>query len=171
MSRFIHAVVLAAFLGWIPMAGAAPPGAEDGRHPGKGAGAERQEQQDKKARKTKKQRKVHDRFHADDRVIVRDYYVRNPSHLPPGLAKRGGNLPPGLAKRGGNLPPGLSRGQRLTPELEAHLLPLPRELEIRLPPPPHEVIRRIVGRDLVLMHERTREVIDVLRDALPPPPR
>ena len=106
-------------------------------------------------------------FIDDDRVVIREYYRHNPGHLPPGLAKRGGNLPPGLAKRQGDLPPGLSKGQVIDRHLEARLLPLPRELEIRLPPPPHEVIRRIIGRDIVLLHKHNMKVLDILRDALP----
>lgn len=121
----------------------------------------------KRAKKEKRQKERGSRFYRADRVTVRDFYSHNPSALPPGLAKRDGRLPPGLAKRGGNLPPGLARGQVITPDIEVHLLPLPRELEIKLPPPPHEVIRRIIGRDIVLIHERNRKVLDVMRDALP----
>ncbi|MCK7496208.1 MAG: hypothetical protein MZW92_38720 [Comamonadaceae bacterium] len=67
------------------------------------------------------------KFRDEDRVIVHDFYVGNPSALPPGLAKRGGQLPPGLAKRGGQLPPGhVTRRQVITPEIEVHLMPLPR---------------------------------------------
>lgn len=110
---------------------------------------------------------MRDHFVDDDRAMVRDFYVRNPSSLPPGLAKRGGNLPPGLAKRGGNLPPGLSRGQVVTPEYNAVMLPLPPALEIRLPPPPHEVIRRIIGHDIVMINKQTNKVLDILHDALP----
>ncbi len=137
---------------------AAPPWAASGdEHPGKGASK-------KSETKTAKRG---DRFDDDHRLTVRRYYEQNPSSLPPGLAKRGGNLPPGLAKRGGNLPPGLSKGMPLPKEYEAHLLPLPHKLEILLPPPPHEVIRRIIGRDLVLIHKQTHKVIDILHDALP----
>lgn len=112
-------------------------------------------------------RKARDHFLEQDRVTVRDFYAKNPSSLPPGLAKRGGDLPPGLAKRGGKLPPGLSRGQVLMPEHQAYLLPLPKDLERLLPPPPHEVIRRILGRDIVLIQEHNNKVLDILKDALP----
>lgn len=118
-----------------------------------------------KPSKSKKHREA--RFRQDEHAIVRDFYTHNPSRLPPGLAKRGGQLPPGLAKRGANLPPGLAKGEVVAPDIEVHLLPLPRELELRLPPPPHEVIRRIVGRDLILLDKHTRKVLDVLHDALP----
>lgn len=70
--------------------------------------------------------------------------------LPPGLAKRD-HLPPGLAKRD-RLPPGL-RTQRL-----------PRDLERRLSPLPSGVIRVRIGTELVLMNERTRVVLDVIKD-------
>ena len=53
------------------------------------------------------------------------------------------------------------------PEHQTHLLPLPRDLERLLPPPPHEVIRRIIGRDIVLIHKTNNKVLDVLKDALP----
>jgi len=85
-----------------------------------------------------------------DRVTVRDFYARNPSSLPPGLAKRGRrNFPPGLAKRGGKLPPGLSRGSGV--DCQKHQVKTcshcRRILERLLPPPPHEVIGRVIGRD------------------------
>lgn len=114
-----------------------------------------------------KKHKNRDHFIDQDRVMVHDFYSRHPSSLPPGLAKRGGNLPPGLAKRGADLPPGLSRGQVLRPDHHVHLLPLPNDLERLLPPPPHEVIRRILGRDIVLIQKSTNKVLDVLKDALP----
>lgn len=74
--------------------------------------------------------------------------------LPPGLAKRD-QLPPGLERqmhRHGTLPPGL------------RTRPLPRALAARLPPPPEHCVRLIVGTDIVLMNERTRAVLDVIRD-------
>lgn len=136
-------------------------------HPGDREPTERHDSKQKKAKKEKKNKGDGHRFGDEDRVVVHDFYAHNPGALPPGLAKRGGALPPGLAKRGGDLPPGLSRNQVITPEIEVHLTPLPRELELKLPPPPHEVIRRIIGRDIVLIHERNRQVLDVMRDALP----
>ncbi len=142
-----------------------PPWARDGEHRDKDKQYSSARDADRQV-KGKKSVK-HDRFQDQDRVTVRDFYTKNPSRLPPGLAKRGGNLPPGLAKRGGNLPPGLSRGQVLMPEHEAHLLPLPKDLERLLPPLPHEVIRRIIGRDIVLVDKLNHKVVDVLKDALP----
>jgi hypothetical protein len=144
---------------------------DDNGHPGQQPASARGPDDDgpKKAKKHGKHERQAARgyFVDDDRRVIQDFYVRNPSQLPPGLAKRGGNLPPGLAKRGGHLPPGLAKGQVIDPSVEVHLVPLPRELEVRLPPPPHEVIRRIIGRDIVLVHEHTHKVLDVLRDALP----
>lgn len=141
---------------------AAPPWAGAGEeHSGKGASKKSEHKSEEKSARRG------DRFDDDHRLTVRRYYEQNPSSLPPGLARRGGNLPPGLAKRGGNLPPGLSKGEPLPKEYEAHLLPLPRDLEVLLPPPPHEVIRRIIGRDMVLIHKQTHKVLDILHDALP----
>lgn len=141
---------------------AAPPWAGSGEeHSGKGASKKSEHKSEGKSAKRG------DRFDDDHRLTVRRYYEQNPSSLPPGLAKRGGNLPPGLAKRGGSLPPGLSKGEPLPKESVALLLPLPRDLEALLPPPPHEVIRRIIGRDLVMIHKETHKVLDILHDALP----
>lgn len=126
---------------------------------------EKDEKRDRYEKHSKRER--HDHFVDDDRVMVRDYYDRNPGNLPPGLAKRGGDLPPGLAKRGNNLPPGLSRGDVVTSKHEEVMLPLPPELEIKLPPPPHEVIRRILGHDIVMIDKQNKKVLDVMRDALP----
>ncbi len=164
MSRIRFVAVLAAFSGLISVTLTAPAWADSDRHD-RGDHKEWKEKHKEKEKKREKSRSHG--FREDDRLIVRDFYSRNPSSLPPGLAKRGGNLPPGLARRDGNLPPGLSRDQVVTPELRVHLLPLPRELELKLPPPPHEVIRQVMGRDLVLIHKHTHKVLDVLHDALP----
>lgn len=115
--------------------------------------SEKHEKHEKKHKHGKAERREH--FDDDDHRIIRNFYAR-PGHLPPGLVKRGGKLPPGL-----------SRGQPVTPEYREHLLPLPRDLEIKLPPPPHEVIRRILGRDIVMINKQTNKVQDVLHDALP----
>lgn len=149
----------------LALAGALQADPPPGRGNGQGQGKPEKHKSDKQNKKQGKAPRDH--FIEDDRIVVRDFYTQNPSSLPPGLAKRGGNLPPGLAKRGGNLPPGLAKGEVITIEDYRHLPPLPRELEIRLPPPPHEVVRRIIGRDIVLIHQHTRKVLDVMRDALP----
>lgn len=73
---------------------------------------------------------------------------------PPGLAKRDA-LPPGLAKRD-VLPPGLQgRG-------------LPDTLAARLPAAHPGTSRIQVGRDVVLIENATRRVLDVLQDVLQP---
>jgi len=138
-------------------------------HRGHDRGDEERREGYEKHEKHEKRNKHEARSHFidEDRSVVHGYYKQNPSSLPPGLAKRGGDLPPGLAKRGGNLPPGLSPGQVATPEHHAQMLPLPPKLELLLPPPPHEVIRRILGHDIVLVHKQTNKVLDVLHDALP----
>lgn len=163
MAVLLSAISLVLGLGAVP-AVADPDHGKQSQHSEK---SRHKDGKDKAAKKDKKPKAHGGNFRSEDRVIVRDFYSHNPSALPPGLAKRGGNLPPGLAKRGGGLPPGLSRGQAISPEIEVNLLPLPRELEIKLPPPPHEVIRRIIGRDLVMIDKVNRRVLDVMRDALP----
>jgi hypothetical protein len=86
-------------------------------------------------------------FSDQDIALIRDYYRAN---LPPGLAKKG-KLPPGLAKKS-TLPPGLQR--------EA----LPAVLEAKLSPLPDGYVRVRVGFDVVLLEQRTRVVIDVVKD-------
>lgn len=171
--KSIQGILVALFLASVfTSAPAAQPGFDgeskhkDSKYEGKQK-EDKYKNRDEKHSADKTSGKRADRFQEDDRLIVRRYYEQNPSRLPPGLAKRGGNLPPGLAKRGGSLPPGLAKNDVVPAELNAQLLPLPHELEIRLPPPPHEVIRRILGRDLVLIHKHNRKVLDILHDALP----
>jgi hypothetical protein len=84
------------------------------------------------------------RFSDHDRRLLQDYYrgkgSGHPKKTPPGLAKRD-TLPPGLQGRN-----------------------LPGDLESRLTPLPVPYVRVIVGGDIVLMHGRTRVVVDLLSD-------
>jgi hypothetical protein len=82
-----------------------------------------------------------------DRTLIADYFKS--TGLPPGLAKYGTGLPSGLGKRD-KLPFGLS-GARL-----------PRELEQKLSPLPANYVRIRIGRDVILMHARTRVIADVI---------
>jgi hypothetical protein len=164
LHRFLIAFLF--LFGLTSIAQADPPWARsDGNSRGQGEKHEKQKKHEKRERHNKREPRGH--FIDDDRLVIRDYYSRNPGHLPPGLAKRGGNLPPGLAKRNGGLPPGLAKGQVAPSDTVKLMLPLPHELELYLPPPPHEVIRRILGRDIVLLHKHNMKVLDVLKDALP----
>lgn len=93
-------------------------------------------------------------FSDHDRVAIYDYYHR---HLPPGLAKKH-RLPPGLRKhlaRHGELPPDLAH-YRLPPNLDRRLRRLPSGY-----------VRLRVGTDIVLLHERTRMILDVVQDVYP----
>jgi hypothetical protein len=93
-------------------------------------------------------------FYKDhDREVIRDWYSRHSSSLPPGLAKRD-ELPPGLEKQlvqRGTLPPGLQK----------RLQPCPEELERRLPPPPPDCAHVVIGGHLVLLNRRTNVVVDI----------
>jgi hypothetical protein len=106
-------------------------------------------------------------FSTDDRRYIHDYYYRDyddgyydrkkSKKLPPGLAKRD-ELPPGLQKqirRNGQLPPGL-QGRHL-----------PHELERRLSPLPPDYVRMQVGRDIVLINQKTRITVDVIKNIFP----
>ncbi|MCL5005719.1 MAG: hypothetical protein M1404_04230 [Acidobacteria bacterium] len=86
------------------------------------------------------------RFSSHDRQIIHDYFLRDASNLPPGLAKRGGNLPPGLEKQlreRGTLPPGL----------EKRLQPFPVALSRRLPPLPPGYSRVMLGARVLLLNK------------------
>jgi hypothetical protein len=93
-------------------------------------------------------------FSDRDRTAIYDYYRRT---LPPGLAKKD-RLPPGLRKhvaRRGELPPGLSSNR------------LPHDLDRRLTRLPTGYTRLAVGTDIVLLHERTRFILDIVQDVFP----
>ncbi len=104
--------------------------------------------------KEKRGKKSKARFSSHDKYIIHDYFARNASSLPPGLAKRGGNLPPGLERQlreGGTLPPGLQK----------RVEPFPRELARRLPSLPEGYSRVILGgRALVL--NRSHAIVDIM---------
>ena len=100
-------------------------------------------------------------FGAHDREVIRNYYYRGNSGLPPGLAKRGGDLPPGRQRqleRNGTLPPGLQK----------KLSPFPVDLERRLPPISADYRRGIIGFSVVIIDRRTQRIMDVVHDLLRP---
>ena len=115
----------------------------------------RDKDDDYKKNKHNKKSQSRDHFIDDDHRAIRHYYSQHPHGMPPGLAKRG------------KMPHGLSRGQVVTTEYHSNLLPLPPKLELQLPPPPHEVMRRILGRDILMIDKQTHKVLDILRDAVP----
>jgi|AntRauTorcE11897_2_1112592.scaffolds.fasta_scaffold10610_1 hypothetical protein len=100
-------------------------------------------------------------FTAIEREYIRDYYgdeepekKSKKSGLPPGLAKKD-SLPPGLQKQ-------LEKNGRLPPGLEKRALP--DDLSKRLPKRSDELLRRVVGDDVVLIDEATMTILDILRD-------
>ena len=97
-------------------------------------------------------------FNDSDRARIRHFYksAKKAKTMPPGLAKKE-ELPPGLQRhiiKHGKLPPGLE-GRRLPVDLEQKLS--------RLPP---GYIRLRVGGDVLLLHEKTRVVFDVIWNVL-----
>jgi hypothetical protein len=104
-----------------------------------------------------------ERFSAEERRIIEDYYHKGKSSkkkgLPPGLAKRGGNLPPGLQKK-------LDRDGKLPPGLQKRLEPLPTDLDRRLPRLPEQWERVILERDIVLIDRRTNRILDIIEDVI-----
>lgn len=91
--------------------------------------------------------------------VIRSYYGEHGSRLPPGLAKRGGNLPPGLEKH-------LERDGALPPGLQKRLTPLPYSLRRELPPLPRGCDCRIgaLGRDVLIVNEKTNRILDIVSD-------
>jgi hypothetical protein len=96
-------------------------------------------------------------FSNKDRQMIYEYYKRKSHYkkkkgMPPGLAKKG-KLPPGLQKKlekHGTLPPGLAK-RILPPGLEKQLSPLPEGY-----------VRLRVSGDVILLHEPTQVIVDIL---------
>lgn len=94
-------------------------------------------------------------FHDAETKLILDFYRPGSGHLPPGLAKRGGELPPGLQKQlrvTGTLPPGI----------EKKLEPFPPDLERRLTPVPAGYRRVVAGTVALLVQDATNLIVDVL---------
>jgi len=117
-----------------------------------------------------------------ERQVIAEYYGKRPrtdgsGTEQPGEKKKGGgknkgkdgDLPPGLAKRD-ELPPGLARREVLPPGLAKRSLP--DDLEKKLPPPPkgyrREIIDEVDYAVVVLVHEATGVVIDLIKDVVIP---
>ncbi len=94
-------------------------------------------------------------FIEQDRRLILDYYGPGTGHLPPGLAKRGGNLPPGLQKQ-------LQRNGALPPGLQKKIEPFPPDLAARLTPLPPGYRRSVVGTTALLIHDATNLVVDII---------
>ncbi len=98
-------------------------------------------------------------FTDQERTVITNWFRRNHSDLPPGLAKRD-RLPPGLEKHlreRGTLPPGLQK----------RVQPLPFELERQLRRLPRGYRRAVLGGNVILMNEETSVIYDIIRDAIP----
>ncbi len=98
-------------------------------------------------------------FTERDHGLIIDWFRRDPSGLPPGLAKRD-RLPPGLEKQlreRGTLPPGLQK----------RVQPLPFELERQLHRLPTGYRRVVIGGNVILMNEETSVIYDIIREAMP----
>jgi hypothetical protein len=95
-------------------------------------------------------------FNDADRRKIKQYFDKKHKlkTLPPGLAQKD-ELPPGLRKH-------IEKYRELPPGIEGRRLP--QELENTLSPLPSNYIRLQVGGDIVLIHGRTRYVLDVVFD-------
>lgn len=98
-------------------------------------------------------------FSVEERTKITGWFKANRSGLPPGPVKRD-RLPPGLEKQlreRGTLPPGLQ--EKIQP------LPLQPEKELRLLPTGYK--RAVIAGNVVLMHEKTALVYDIIRNLIP----
>ncbi len=98
------------------------------------------------------------RFEDRQRVVIRDYYVRE---------FRAGPCPPGLAKkRNGCMPPGQAKkwvlGRPLPRDVIYYDLPPAIVVEIGVPPPGYRYVR--VATDILLIAIGTGIVVDAIQD-------
>ncbi len=97
-------------------------------------------------------------FGTRDRELIVSYFSKNPSGLPPGLAKRD-DLPPGLAKQ-------LKRNGALPPGLEKKLHPFPVALERQLVTLPLDYKRVMLGAHVLVVNGKTNIVVDFMLDVV-----
>ena len=113
-------------------------------------------------------------FNAASLPYFRDYYSQdNYANLPPGLRKqlhKSGHLPPGLEKKyaqTGQLPPGLEKrfecGQTLPTDYSSYLYRVPDVAYEGVGPLPPDSTLYLYGRDLILLNDHTKAIIDILR--------
>jgi hypothetical protein len=105
-------------------------------------------------------------FSESEKVIIEEYFGQAKTEYKHGGGKNKG-LPPGLAKKE-TLPPGLSKHiaehGTLPPGLAAR--DLPDDLSSRLGSPKKGTKRVIVGDDVYLIQEGTRQILDVIKGVL-----
>ena len=136
---------------------------EDEREYGKDV-RERERDRWKEAREAERERREqrggHVIFSRREVETIVDFFRHPPAHLPPGLAKRGGDLPPGIEKqirRGGSLPPGL----------KDRIEPLPPDLDRQLPPLSGGARRGRIGRRVLVYDPKTAAILDAVAIASP----
>jgi hypothetical protein len=89
-------------------------------------------------------------FSEIEKRLIREYYAGQ------GHAASADNLPPGIRRK-------LARGKPLPPGIAKRFLP--GELEAQLPA--HAgTVRRVIGRDVVLVAAATGVILDILFDAI-----
>ncbi len=131
---------------------------EDEREYGKDV-RERERDRWKEAREAERERREqrggHVIFSRREVETIVDFFRHPPAHLPPGLAKRGGDLPPGIEKqirRGGSLPPGL----------KDRIEPLPPDLDRQLRPLSGGARRGRIGRRVLVYDPKTAAILDAV---------
>ena len=92
-------------------------------------------------------------FADHDRGEIRNWYVENHRHLPPGFARRD-YLPPDQENQ-------LVIHMAFPPALEQRVIVVPPDLDRRMAPPPPDCERVIVGGHIVLRNRSTRVIVDI----------
>ncbi len=97
-------------------------------------------------------------FNDQQRIVVREYYVQNYSNskkCPPGLAK----------KNNGCMPPGQVRnwavGQPVPRGVTVYTVPQP--VIVQLPPAPFGYRYARIGGDIILVHQQSNLIVDIIQ--------
>jgi hypothetical protein len=155
VSRKIFVLSLTAACVALLLAGPAGALADPGNGHGRGQGHGRHKGQEAESSHADDKVTVGIRIDAGNREIIRDYIRRDSARgCPPGLAKKhNGCLPPGIAKK-------YAIGQKLKDGVSAE--PLPGDLLALLAPAPAGYMYARVDKDVVLIAEATRKVVDAV---------
>lgn len=85
--------------------------------------------------------------------VASETLAGGPKHCPPGLAKKGSCVPPGQQKKWG-------RGEHLPHDIDYVVIARPGDYRLRRPPAGQVYVE--IGRDVYLIAEATRKVIEAI---------
>ncbi|GAB3476455.1 RcnB family protein [Polaromonas eurypsychrophila] len=139
-------------------------GKGNGKHAQKAEGKQQKhefKEQDKAAKRERKDIQPGTYFNDQQRTVVRQYYVQNYSN--------GKKCPPGLAKKNnGCMPPGQARnwvvGQPIPRGVTTYSVPQP--VILQLPPAPYGYRYTRIGGDIVLVQQQNNLIVDIIQGLL-----